>query len=240
MLSIIIPTLNEEKYLPSLLDSIKNQSFKNYEIIVSDAGSKDKTREIAKRYGAKIVDGGLPAKGRNEGAKVARGDLLLFLDADVLLSEKFLEKSLKEFKEKKLKVASFLIAPQRKSKILKILFFLFYNLPWLFFEKIFPHGAMAILVEKEIFQKVGGFDETLKVAEDHHFIQKAAKLGKFALIRSTKILISTRRFEKEGWVKLYLKYILIELHMIFLGPVKTDIFKYRFGGDEEKSKNNFN
>lgn len=55
MLSIIIPTLNEEKYLPRLLDSIYKQDFKNYEIIVSDAGSSDKTFEVAKRYGTKFI-----------------------------------------------------------------------------------------------------------------------------------------------------------------------------------------
>ena len=47
MLSIIIPTLNEEKYLPRLLESIKNQNFSDYEIIVSDGGSSDSTKQIA-------------------------------------------------------------------------------------------------------------------------------------------------------------------------------------------------
>lgn len=93
-MSIIIPTLNEEKFLPRLLDSIKKQDSKDYEIIVADAGSKDATVEIAKKYRCKIVQGGLPAKGRNEGAKIAQGDLLLFLDADVQLPSDFLKNSL--------------------------------------------------------------------------------------------------------------------------------------------------
>ncbi len=74
MISIIIPTLNEEKYLPKLLRSIKEQDFKEeLEIIVADANSEDKTREIAKKFSCKIVEGGLPAKARNEGAKIAKG-----------------------------------------------------------------------------------------------------------------------------------------------------------------------
>lgn len=57
-LSIIIPTYNEEEYLPKLLEGIKSQDFEDYEIIVADANSTDKTREIAEVYGCKIVDGG--------------------------------------------------------------------------------------------------------------------------------------------------------------------------------------
>ena len=89
MLSIIIPCLNEEEYLPLLLESVKKQKFLDYEIILADAGSKDKTLQIAKKYNCKIVPGGLPSKGRNQGAKKAKGDLLLFLDADVILPDGF-------------------------------------------------------------------------------------------------------------------------------------------------------
>ena len=65
MLSIIIPTLNEEKYLPLLLEAIKKQKVDgNLEIIVADAGSQDRTIEIARDFGCKIVPGGLPARGR--------------------------------------------------------------------------------------------------------------------------------------------------------------------------------
>ena len=110
MISIIIPTLNEEKYLPHLLKSIKEQDFfsnpEKLEIIVADAGSEDKTVEIAKSFGCQITKGGLPAKGKNEGAKIARGDLFLFLDSDVILDKNYLKKALKEFRERKLSVAS--------------------------------------------------------------------------------------------------------------------------------------
>jgi len=93
MLSIIIPTLNEEKFLPHLLISLKEQTFKDFEIIVADNNSTDATRSIALKSGAKMVEGGLPARGRNNGAKVARGEWLLFLDADVILPPGFFRKS---------------------------------------------------------------------------------------------------------------------------------------------------
>ena len=229
MLSIIIPTLNEENYLPILLGSIRNQSFKDLEIIIADAGSKDKTIEIAKGFGCKIIKGGLPARGRNEGAKVARGNLFLFLDADTILPEDFFEKALKEFKERNLDIASFCLEAKTKSKFKKFLFDAFYNLPILILEKILAHGAQAILVKKEIFEKVGGFDEEIKFAEDHSFMRKAKKFGRFGILRKVRVFSSLRRFEREGFVKTYLKYLLAEIYMIFFGDIKKDIFKYKFG-----------
>ena len=95
-LSIVIPTKNEENYLPRLLESIRSQVFSDYEVIVADAASTDRTREVAVKFGAKVVEGGLPGPGRNRGAEAAQGDRLLFLDADVVLpSEDFLSDMLK-------------------------------------------------------------------------------------------------------------------------------------------------
>lgn len=72
MLSIIIPTLNEEKYLLILLSEIRKQNFIDYEIIVADAVSEDRTIEIARSFNCNIIKGGLPAKGRNEGTKLPK------------------------------------------------------------------------------------------------------------------------------------------------------------------------
>jgi len=229
MLSIIIPTLNEENFLSRLLESIKRQDFSEHEIIVSDAGSKDKTVELAKNYNVKIVEGGLPAKGRNEGAKVAKGDLVLFLDADVVLPEDFLEKALKEFQKRNLDVASFCLDSQSRKKGENFLYNFFYNWPIIIFEKILSHGSQAILVKKEFFEKIKGFDESIKFAEDHNFVRRIKKVGRFGVIRSAKIISSPRRFEKDGWLLTYFRYIIAEIYMIFIGDIKRDIFKYEFG-----------
>jgi len=236
MLSIVIPTLNEEKHLPLLLESIKKQDFKSYEMIIADYNSKDKTKKIAKKYGCKIVSGGIPAKGRNNGAKVAKGNLLLFLDADAVLPEKVFSKALKEFKKRKLKIATFFLLPSEKNKLSTFFFSFFYNFPIFVLEKILPHAAMAILVDKKLFNKLGGFDEKIKLAEDHDLARRAVKLGKYGIIKSSKVHVSDRRFKKEGWFKTYSKYLLCEGHMIFIGPVKSDIFKYGFDHLKKKKK----
>jgi len=228
MLSIIIPTLDEEKHLPLLLESIKKQDFSDYEIIAADAGSEDKTLEIAKDYGCKIVAGGLPARGRNQGAKAARGDLLLFLDADVILPEKTFGKILEEFNRRKLDIATFCLLPSKKNKMSKFFFTFFYNLPITSLEKVLPHAAMGILIKKSLFEKLSGFDEKIKLAEDHDLARRAGKLGKYGILKSTKLFVSDRRFKKDGWLKTGSKYLFCEGYMIFIGPVKSDIFKYKF------------
>lgn len=230
MLSIIIPALNEENYLPLLLKSIKKQDFKDYEIIVADAGSKDKTTDIAKEYSCKVVSGGLPAKGRNNGANAAEGSLLFFCDADVILPDNFFEKSLREFKLRQLDLASFCLVPIPENRISSFFVNIFYNQPIVLLENALPHSATGIFVKKDVFEKLGGFDEDVKLAEDHYLSRQAKRLTnvKLGIIKSTKIFVSDRRFKKEGWAKIGVKYLLCELHLIFLGPVKSDIFNYKF------------
>jgi len=229
MLSIIIPTLNEEDLLPKLLRSIKRQRFSDYEIIIADADSTDGTKEIAKKFGAKLVKGGLPAVGRNQGVKVAKGDLLLFLDADVILPKKFLEEAIREFDKRNLDVASIQLDPQTSKRIIKFFFERFYNYPVKKLERFLPYGAMGYLIKKELHQKIKGFDEKIKLCEDHDYVRRAAKFGKFGVLKNVKISISLRRFYKDGWLKVILKYTSAELHYHFLGPIKSDIFNYKFG-----------
>jgi len=105
MLSVIIPALNEEKFLPLALSSILTPDFKG-EVIVANARSNDRTAEIARRYNCKLAEGGIQAKGRNAGAKIAAGEILLFTDADVQLPAGFLPAALAEFSRRGLDIAT--------------------------------------------------------------------------------------------------------------------------------------
>ena len=226
-LSIIIPTLEEEKYLPLLLQSIKEQKFSGkYEIVIADAGSQDKTVEIATNYGCKIIKGGLPAKGRNEGAKIAKGELILFVDADAILPKDSLDGFILEFERRNLDTAGFLLQPCGNDKWFRLLYNVFYNLPVVLLERILPHSVGTMLVKKDFFQKIGGFDEKIILAEDHIYCRKASRYGKFGIIKSYKIYHSQRRLERDGIIKTYLKYLLGEAHLIFEGPIRSDIFQY--------------
>ncbi len=229
---LIIPALNEEKRLPLLLDSIKRQSFNDYEIIIADGGSKDNTVKIAKEYGCIVIIGGLVSVGRNNGAKVAKGDILLFLDADVVLPVYFLEKGLAEFEKNKLGIAGFTLFPLNGKKIDKIAFGIF-NKWTLLTQKISPHGAVAIMSKKKVHDAIGGFDESIMFAEDYSYVRAAAKISKYKFIKEP-FFTSIRRFDKDGRIKTYFKLFLSEFHVLFWGPVRSDIFKYRFDHYNEK------
>lgn len=226
--SIIIPTFNEARFLPKLLKSLKHQSVRPEEIIVADAFSQDKTRSIAKAFGCKIVNGGLPAKARNNGAKHAKGSILLFLDSDVVLPPLFLQETIAEMDNKKLDITSCFVTPRSSLKIDKILHS-FANNYMRFTQKFHPHiPGCCIFVKKQLHQKIYGFDESIVLAEDHDYLKRAKKIGKFAYLKCNKVPISVRRLSKEGRIKIALKYIAIELHLFFLGKIHRDIFHYNF------------
>jgi len=232
MLSIIIPTYNEEKYLPFLLQSIQNQAFwEDYEVIVADNNSTDSTRAIARGYGAIVTDGGLPGEGRNLGAEVAEGDVFLFLDADVVLSDpNYLADCLAEFRKKKFGVATCRVEPISDLK-LDHFGHGAYNLLMLATANFSPVApGFCIWVKPGVHDAINGFDEEIKLAEDTDYVQRAKKWGaKFGVLMSHKVPTSVRRMERDGRWSTAAKYILCGLHMAFIGKVKTDIFKYTFG-----------
>jgi glycosyltransferase involved in cell wall biosynthesis len=228
--SIIIPTFNEEKYLPKLLKSIQSQTYQPKEVIVADAFSTDKTREIAEKFGCKIVDGGLPAKARNNGAKQAKQPILVFLDADVLLPPNFLKNTITEMIDKDLDIASCYARPLSKLKIDKFLHSVA-NYYMKITSKLNPHiPGFCIFIKKDIHDRIHGFDETLLLGEDHDYVKRAKKFGVFSYLEAYKIPVSIRRLSKEGRLLFALKYIGIELHLIFIGKIKKNIFAYKLNG----------
>lgn len=98
--SIIIPVYNVEKYIDGCLKSVMNQSYKDYEVIVVNDGTKDNSMDIVKNYDVKVIEQknqGLSAA-RNTGVKHAKGDYLIFLDSDDSWNENLLEEISKSLK----------------------------------------------------------------------------------------------------------------------------------------------
>ena len=213
-LSIIIPTLNEEKYLPKLLESIKAQGFEDYEIIVSDGKSKDKTRKLAKKFGCKVVDGiGRPGIGRNKGAKIAKGEYYLFLDADVILTKNFLNEVIEEFEKRNLDIGFCNAQPLEDTlgnRLYLGIYFVFNSI----MQFIKPFGAgFCLLVRRDLHNKLGGFNEKLYYLEDVDYIQRSVKIGKFRVLKP-QVLMSMRRYIMEGKWNSLARYVRVYLYRV--------------------------
>jgi len=227
MISIIIPTWNEEKYLPKILNCIKNQTYKDYEIIVADAGSTDSTTKYAKKYGCKVVKGGMPSIGRNNGAKIAKGKILLFLDADVQFDNNFLENSVNEIRSREIDVAGTYIYPL-SDKLIDKIFLGTFNF-WTYATQLFYPNAFGggLFCENELHKKIKGFDKNIKLSEDMDYAKRAGNIGKFRTLRTVKIGFSMRRYDGEGRLNVGFKLLLSFFYRIFFGEIKSDIFNYK-------------
>lgn len=221
--SVIIPTKNEADYLPKLLGSIISQRMGDLEIIVVDANSTDRTPYIAKKFKCVVISGGgNPAFSRNLGAKYAKSNILIFVDADVIIPKKYVIKSINEFKRRKLDVAGSLQKPiLTKSKYKNKEYEFYYKIAndWMKFAEDGKRPCMQsyMMFRKEIFEKIGGFKENLEFGEDSKAAVDAVKIGaKFRIInKKLYVLTSTRRFDKIGPKKHALKCLGLNIARVF-------------------------
>lgn len=235
--SVVIPTLNEEKFLPRLLKDLRSQKDKNFEIIVADANSEDGTREIALKYD------GLPirvfnnqrknvAYQRNIGAEKTRGRYLVFLDADAGISSTFFSR-LHAYIEKK-KGLLFLpsVRPYERMRQAKIIFPLvnYFLEASQNFGSPFSTGG-SIIIEKNFFHLIGGFNEKLFISEDHDLVQNAYGWGvKAKFMRNITFRFSLRRMKREGQLNLFYKYLVATAHVLLKRQMKRKVFEYEMGG----------
>lgn len=237
-ISIIIPTYNEEEFLPNLLTSIQRQQFEDMEVIISDANSVDKTVEIAESYGCKVVPGGLPAVGRNRGAEVANGELLLFLDADCVLTNNYISSAIEEFELYNLGIAITQIVPLEKGFINQLSHELA-NYMTKQISQIKPHGAgcYGILTYKSLHEEVGGFDEEVDFGEDTDYIERIGKISRFKVLDNPRLLISTRRLEEEGYKDIALKYTKSTVKQLKGEKITLNELDYDFEHGVRRKKN---
>jgi glycosyltransferase involved in cell wall biosynthesis len=222
MISIIIPALNEAHWLPSLLRDIGDQTFSNHEVIVADAHSTDATRKIAESRGCTVVDGGLPGVGRNAGARVARGDYLVFLDADVRIGKDFIEKAFAEFRARRLGLAICTFLPDSRESV-AVFLYRTYNVVVRSGEHLWPNvaGGAFLITTRRLFERLGGYDETMMVTEDNDLISRARKISRVGVLHSVQCTASIRRIVKEGPVRYLSMVLFTKAYQLFCGKVRS-------------------
>lgn len=237
--SIVIPTLNEEHYLPKLLRCLEKQTFKDFEVIVCDGASGDKTVEVARKFIDKLpkltVFDNLKRNvsyQRNFGAKIAQGNYLYFMDADVCVADHFLKKIYSKMLKKKVAVATTWLDPDSKHPADELLISLinfiietsrFIDLP------LVP--GFNCIFRRDVFFDVGGFSEKIKYAEDHEIVKQALLKGySLTVFKQPKLIASLRRLRREGRLTNIRKFAKATFYILLRGPITKEIFDYQMGG----------
>jgi len=227
MISIIIPTLNEEKIIEKMVNALRDLRDLEYEIIVSDGHSTDRTAQIARENSCKVVihDGKTRQTiggGRNAGAKVAQGEYLLFLDSDVFILDinSLLRKALSLFASdpKLVGITSNVRVLKEFETYRDYLNFGFINLAHRFSNNILRIGMSMgefQMVRKEAFELAGGFNEKLVVGEDQEFFRRLSKYGRTLLPQELVIYHTGRRIHKLGWIRMWTQWMVNGISVTF-------------------------
>jgi len=215
IISIIVPTLNEEKHIAYLFASLKMQTYPNFEVIVVDGGSKDQTIEIARKYGAKtiVLPGYREFPSRNVGASMAVSEILLFTCADVIFPKNLLAKICEKFeRDPQLLAVSGPSVPYDASLMGKIMYGI-YNIIRYLFSKLpgklrrFSTSTNFLAVRREAFEKTGGFLDDINA--DGLMGRKLIKMGKVDFDIKLYVYISARRMKNMGLSKFITHYLYI-------------------------------
>jgi glycosyltransferase involved in cell wall biosynthesis len=213
--SFIIPAYNEEALLGRTLDAIHESASPlkgGFEIVVANDDSTDRTPEIAREKGARVIDVKKRqiAAVRNAGASIATGDILVFVDADTLVT-----------KETLLALEKLLLRPEVVGGGARMIFdaapawwgviavrvFLFF-----YFDLARWAGGGFLFTRRDAFDKAGGWDEKYFASEEVHLSRALKRLGKFRIIREP-VITSARKFR----MKTGREHIALLRHIVFKG-----------------------
>jgi len=233
---VIVPVLNEETVLRLTLESLRNQTYKDFDLIVKDGLSSDRTVELASRYTGMIISerDGSPGEARNQAVKHVGKDysVLVFLDADTILASDALERIVKDFEKyhpgfivpkylprrEYMRINGNLIQLPRPA----------YR-PWYVFQHLFQkyvdnYGSGECMpVDADIFKRVGGFQERLKVCEDIELCYRLRRETRALIDDNILVYVSTRRYLREGIVRGLLSYFVYRImwHLGLRQPMRA-------------------
>jgi len=216
-ISIVIPALNEEKFLPATLGRIQRlvDATDQLEIIVADGGSTDNTVALARSFGARVCSSA-PGRARqmNCGVKGARGEVLLFLHADTLLPPSFANQVITALRQPRIVAGAFSLAIDEQGLLLRLI------------ERVanwrarflqLPYGDQAIFLTKAFFNKLGGFPD-LPIMEDVALVRQLRRRGKIAVLPAA-VQTSGRRWRSRGTVATtFLNQLALASYLLGVAP----------------------
>lgn len=220
--SIIIPCLNEEKALPLLLSDIKKQAFSDYEVIVVDGDSIDRTQEIVRKdplLQLVISKKRNVSIQRNLGAKNAKGKYVVFFDADTRIETYYLTglayKTLTTNPDM-FTCWSKLTPKDKKNKIITSVMNMGMELSKFMDSPAVNGGMMGF--KRTVFNKLGGFDQNITFAEDTEIYKRGCSNGfSFEVFRDPRYIFSLRRFKAEGTLSMLRTYAMLNSKILLKG-----------------------
>ncbi len=195
--SVIIPVLNEAQYLRRLLTYLQELDDENHlEIIVVDGNSADESKEIAESVGVQVIASTLRCRAHqmNLGARIAQADILYFVHADVMPPRDFIVRIEDAFDEG-VEFAFF------RQKFDKTTLMFTINAFFTRFKKMWCRGGdQTIMVSKELFNKLNGFDEKFVIMEEYDFMRRAQELVPYHILNGETI-VSSRKYNTNSWLR---------------------------------------
>lgn len=195
-ISIIIPAHNEEAYLKRTLLALRKQRYPGCEIIVVANGCTDRTESVARSRCDRLVVLSQKCLGvaRNLGARMAKGELLIFLDADTILSRNALRTVAEEFSSRH---AAATLKGQPDSD--RFAYRMIYGLKNFMHRSWLHQGSSGVIIcWRKHFIQLGGFNESLEVRENSELIKRLKHFGGYRYIGKAAAITSMRRYDKRG------------------------------------------
>lgn len=227
-ISVIMPTFNEGKYIAPTLESLAQQSYRNFELIVKDGLSTDNTVGIAREFADEVISAKDVSIGdaRNQGARYASGEVLVFLDADTSLDKDALEYVAQDFTSHRIVLLLPKYGPREedenvlsKTKMEFSRFLVGFENFWRMYVDRFC-GGMFLPVDSPKFKEIGGFDKRIRCCEDIEISYRLRRVGNVLNDYRVKAYFSIRRFILSGYIRTLRNYGLnaLRMHLHLLQP----------------------
>lgn len=241
--SVVIPTLNEEEFLPRLLEDLAKQKERRFEVIVVDGYSEDNTARICQietRFPIQVLKTKKRnvSSQRNIGARRGIGRYIVFIDADARVESDFLQKAMHAIQKTKYLIYLPTMIPDLETTP-HTLYMRLNNLAVELSQNTTSpfSNSGTFLIERSFFQHLGGFDEKLRLSEDHDIIKRARMCGVSAKFsHDIQFFFSLRRYEKEGLLKILMKYTIAFFYQVTNTRMEKELFSYEMGGGHYKNK----